>query len=390
MNPPRNIASTLLLLPFLFCSVWANAQEARTFTITGFMLYDSLRYTPKKIDTLYLVHLIDGAEVPIATSAVQEGRFSFTGTAPEQIEAGFITGFDNGSIQLFLEAGHIEVEAFDARFPVSANVHGTPANNILHQFNLLNASAAQGAAERFKTAVEALPDSIASNPTAFQPYHHSIFNTNSAYHRALIMEFVAQNLTSPAALYIMNYGIYHLFQPSALEPTLLQAVPTTLQAHPLYYDMLNKARAANMAIGSLAPDISGQTPDGQTISLSHLRGKYVLLDFWASWCGPCRREFPFMKKAIALTEQYPGFIILGYSMDNDKDDWVKCIEHNQLSHPNWLHISTLKGWNSQAVKLYNVEAVPTTVLIDPQGHIVEFGLRGEAMLERVSQIIKGE
>ena len=136
------------------------------------------------------------------------------------------------------------------------------------------------------------------------------------------------------------------------------------------------------AIGSLAPDFTLKTPEGKEVSLADYRGKYVLLDFWASWCGPCLREVPNVKKVY--DRYHPqGFEILSVSLDDKKENWVNAIENNAL---NWDHVSSLKGWKCPVVKLYNINGVPAMFLIDKEGRIAASGLRGEELVEKVSAL----
>lgn len=133
--------------------------------------------------------------------------------------------------------------------------------------------------------------------------------------------------------------------------------------------------------GSMAPDFTLTSPAGESIKLSDLRGKYVLLDFWASWCGPCLREVPNVKKVY---EKYhdQGFEIFSVSLDEDKAKWEKAITDNGL---NWVHGSSLQGWNCPVAKLYNVRGVPAMLLIDKEGQIIATSLRGEALMEKVAE-----
>lgn len=132
-----------------------------------------------------------------------------------------------------------------------------------------------------------------------------------------------------------------------------------------------------------APDFESSTINGGTISLSELKGKYVLIDFWASWCGPCRRENP---KVVALYNKYKkkNFTILSVSLDEDMTKWKAAIEKDNLYWP--YHVSDLKGWNSAVVPLYRIEGIPFTVLVNPKGRIIGVNLRGENLEERMQNI----
>ena len=120
------------------------------------------------------------------------------------------------------------------------------------------------------------------------------------------------------------------------------------------------------AEGSIAPDFTLTTPDGQELSLASLRGNYVLVDFWASWCGPCLREVPNVKKIYDKFHD-KGFEIIGVSLDEDKEAWINAIDKHGL---NWKHVSSLKGWNCPVAQLYSVTGIPAMFLLDKDGKIV--------------------
>lgn len=137
-----------------------------------------------------------------------------------------------------------------------------------------------------------------------------------------------------------------------------------------------------LSVGAIAPEIELPDIQGNLFRLSSLKGKYVLIDFWAAWCGPCRRENP---NVVKLYQKYKGgdFEILGVSLDRKKEDWVKAIQDDGLT---WKHVSDLLYFNSKAARDYQIEAIPATYLIDKDGKIIGKNLRGKSLEDKLAEL----
>lgn len=144
------------------------------------------------------------------------------------------------------------------------------------------------------------------------------------------------------------------------------------------------ARIKGVMVGSAAPEITLSDTTGNAVALSSLRGKYVLIDFWASWCGPCRAENP---NVVRMYNKFKdkGFTIYSVSLDKTKTDWERAIRNDNLP---WTHVSDLKFWQSAAAQQYGVQAIPATFLLDKEGKIIAKNLRGEALEQKLEEILK--
>ncbi len=146
----------------------------------------------------------------------------------------------------------------------------------------------------------------------------------------------------------------------------------------------NQQNRTKIEIGAKAPDFQLPDVNGKNVSLSDFKGKYVLVDFWASWCGPCRRENPNVVKAYKKYHD-AGFEVLGVSLDKNKDKWIRAIQKDRLT---WTHVSDLSYWNSKVVGLYGINGIPYTLLLDKTGTIIGMNLRGRKLEAKLAEVIK--
>lgn len=196
--------------------------------------------------------------------------------------------------------------------------------------------------------------------------------------------YVLDHPASPIAVYLINQYAGYSINPDSVAP-LLAKLPAASQSLPGAQDLKRKVEIAQKtAIGKEAMDFVQNDTAGIPVRLSSFRGKYVLVDFWASWCGPCRAENPHVVKAY---EKYKdkGFHIVGISLDreNDKARWMKAIHDDGLF---WTQLSDLQFWKNAVAVQYGVQAIPQNYLIDPEGKIVGKNLRGEALEKKLEEI----
>ena len=205
---------------------------------------------------------------------------------------------------------------------------------------------------------------------------------------SFLLNYADTTETPAVAIYALGMS-RNLVSPDQVKPALnaiAKRFPKSKKIAKLSGDVNNQTepKQTEDLVGKEAPLFEMPDVNGRTISLASLRGKYVLVDFWASWCKPCRMENP---NVVAAYQQFKdkNFTVLGVSLDKNKEAWLNAIKEDGLA---WTHVSDLKQWQSSVVPLYQIEGIPFNVLLDPQGKVIAKGLRGEDLLTQLAAILK--
>lgn len=328
---------------------------------------------------IYLSKLQENDLVKIDSTDLIEGAFSFSGKVDSPDLYYIEIQGKRTPIQIFLENSKITVTASLENLN-DAKIEGSANQTVYDSFVASQKEFQQkqkALYEEYKKASEA------QNQTAVDSIE-AIYDQLDADKMTASKEFVKANPNSVAAGFIAYRSFSYQLEGNELEEvynTLGENVKTSV------YGVRIKEKIdvlKSVAVGQPAPDFTLETPEGTPFSLSSLKGKVVVIDFWASWCGPCRRENPHMVEMYNEVHN-KGVEFLGVSLDKDKENWLKAIEDDQLT---WNHVSDLKYWNSEAAKLYGVNSIPATVLIDQNGTIVAKKLFGDELKAEIEKLIQ--
>lgn len=327
---------------------------------------------------------LEGDPITMDTAISEMGKtvFELKGGAVDP-EALYRIRFEKSEAYFLLIAdkSQINVET-DMKSPVdfSTNSDGSNAfKSLLNGFNMRLQEV-----DAIRNEIVAKGESMDSSKVVLEnSFREKITSTG-----AFLLAFADSTRTPVVAVYALGMS-RNLVSPDQIKPAitnLAKRFPQSKKITKLVSDFNKETptQPAEDLVGKEAPSFELPAVDGKILSLASLRGKYVLVDFWASWCKPCRMENP---NVVAAYQRFKdkNFTVLGVSLDKDKDNWVKAIKDDRLD---WPHVSDLKQWGSIVVPLYQIDGIPFNVLIDPNGKIIAKGLRGEELQSRLAELLK--
>jgi peroxiredoxin len=328
-------------------------------------------------ETVYLQEVQGRDLMKLDSAVVKNGTFNFTGRQDSTINCyiTYTTDEIRMMTELFLENGNINVALSE-----ESRVTGTPNNDIYQvfkdQFIALNK-------EMNEIYQKARTDSTLTDEQRAEIMKQ--IEEKDAAAMEMVYNTITTNITNPVGLYLLpSYAPAFEFEKQV---ALAEQIPAQYQNNERISRFINSIEVAKKtAVGQKYIDFTMNDPKGKEVKLSDFIGKnkYTLVDFWASWCGPCKKEMP---NVIAAYKEYnkKGFGIVGVSLDNDGDKWKEAIKTWGMP---WPQMSDLKGWNCEGAAIYGVRSIPATVLIDQEGNIIARNLRGDAIKEKLSELLK--
>lgn len=357
---------------FLFACGGETAKEETT----GFKL--SVTIPDAETDTAFLKSYTDGEMKTLDSVTVDSsGVFVFEGEVEAPALRYLVIGKQR--LEVFVENSELIITADSLKNLKDAEITGSKTQD---EFKMYKAES-----EEFKVRMDTLYSkyraaSQAQDEKAIEALNAE-YETIMDEKTAFVKEYVKKNPSSFVSPYIVRNELVYSLDYKELEE-VVSSMDTALSKSELYQFLSNRVETlSKVAVGNDFVDFAQADSLGNDFSLSELKGNVILVDFWASWCGPCRRANPGV---VEIYKEYhdKGFEILGVSFDESREKWLKAIEKDGLT---WYHVSDLKGWKNAAGKMYGVMSIPHTVLIDKNGKIAAKNLSKEELKEKVAELV---
>ncbi|AHM59980.1 peroxiredoxin [Flammeovirgaceae bacterium 311] len=367
----------MLLLAFaaVACSKKGNGNGIATNTDGSVLITGKIENAPAQ-GYVVLEEIQQNNVVPVDTFSIDNKAFS---EKVKVAEPGFyrLNLYNQQFVTLVLNNENVLVNADLATGPGSARVEGSTDTRYMEEINKIVQERQQEVSALEQQFLEAQNQ---GNTTRMEELRYNYMQIEKE-----MREDIKAKLRNMESSVTAIYGVNYLNREEdfafldSLATRLRQDIPNSRYVKD-FAQGVERMRSTTM--GQVAPEISLPNPQGEVKKLSDLRGNVVMIDFWAAWCGPCRRENP---NVVRLYNKYhdKGFEIFGVSLDRNKEDWVKAIEKDNLT---WTQVSDLNYFNSEAAQTYDITAIPATVLLDKEGRIIARNLRGQALEDKLAEI----
>ncbi len=330
------------------------------------------------------------------STEVKDGKFSFSGMLAEATLANLLLKVQEPPVQkdnqetpevkkndvltLFLDKGDIKITAEDSIS--KATVEGSVANDDYLRLNG-QLKDVDGRLEELERQYRQLY--MAEDEEGMKKLEPQ-FDELAAQQKQIMRDFLKNNCNSPIALYVLNKYADYEINLAEIEP-MFNKLGKYIRNTPGGKEFAAGLEAAKKtAVGQPALDFAQPDVEGKNVNLASYKGKYLLIGFWASWCGPCRAENPNMLKAYSRFRD-KGFDVLSVSLDDKREKWVAAIQADNLQ---WTQVSDLKGWKNEVAEKYGIRAIPQNLLIDPKGNIIAKNLRGDALEKKLEEVFSVE
>ncbi len=375
----RIVASLLMLLPFFL-----HAQQEQSFRISG-----NVKKVQDEIGWIHLFYM-NGLNQVTDSAKVEKGKYSFSGEITEptffRLQAiprdTTLASASENTLVAFLEAGKVTITSKDSFS--NAGFKGSKEMKVYKAFEDMLKPYGDTMQQFVRDYTKARDSNDISTMRNIEIRAVAL---ERKIKDAVLVPFIQANPGSAVALFALQQytGSNPEIDIEKVEPLFLALSPQ-VQAYPSAVSLKERVDiVGRTAIGRVATDFTQNDTIGNPVSLSSFRGKYLLVDFWASWCQPCRIENP---NVVSAYQKYKdkGFDVLGVSLDraNAREMWLKAIYDDQLT---WTHVSDLKFWNNAVAKLYGIQSIPQNLLIDPEGKIIAKNLRGQELHEKLEEIL---